>query len=328
VVFVPEAAGGGLTGSWQAQVEWEDQRLHEADAIAFWVPRDLATLPGFTTNVEWGRWEGSGKVVLGSPTGAPGTRYLRHYADRHGTPVAGSLPETVAAAVALIGGGARRAGVERRVPLTVWRTASFQRWYQAQRGAGNQLRDARVVWTLHTPATLHYWALHATVWVAAEDRVKDNEVVLSRPDTSVVVLYRRGATLDDTTVVLVREFRVAASTPDGYVHELPGGSGPGPPPAQAIAEVREETGLTLDADRLRYHGSRQLVATMSAHHAHLFSAELTRGELARARLAARGTFGEPGTTERTYVEVTTVGEIRGASTVDWSTLGMLLDILI
>jgi len=99
-----------------------------------------------------------------------------------------------------------------------------------------------------------------------------------------------------------------------------------------VAEVREETGLTLDADRLRYHGSRQLAATLSAHHAHLFSAELTRGELARARLAARRAdgglaLGEPGTSERTYVEVTTLGALRDASTVDWSTLGMLFDVL-
>ena len=73
-MFVPERPQGGMPPGWTAQVEWEDTCLHLSDVVAFWVPRDLATLPGFTTNVEWGRWESSGRVVLGAPDGAPGMR--------------------------------------------------------------------------------------------------------------------------------------------------------------------------------------------------------------------------------------------------------------
>ena len=102
VVFVPETGEGGMFGGWDAQVEWEDRFLNACDVIAFWVPRDLGTLPGFTTNVEWGRWEASGKVVLGAPPGAPKNRYLFHYARRHGAPTANTLRATMVAALDLL----------------------------------------------------------------------------------------------------------------------------------------------------------------------------------------------------------------------------------
>jgi hypothetical protein len=101
VVFVPETVEGGLSGGWTAQVEWEDRYLNACDVIAFWVPRDLRTLPGFTTNVEWGRWEASGKVVLGAPPDAPRNRYLFHYARLHGAPTADTLAATMIAALDL-----------------------------------------------------------------------------------------------------------------------------------------------------------------------------------------------------------------------------------
>jgi hypothetical protein len=102
VVFVPETREGGFDGSWDAQVEWEDTCLNACDVIAFWVPRDMRTLPGLTTNVEWGRWESSGKVVLGAPPDAPRMRYLFHYARRYGVPVADTLDGTMSAALDLL----------------------------------------------------------------------------------------------------------------------------------------------------------------------------------------------------------------------------------
>lgn len=102
VVFVPESPDGGFDGTWDAQVEWEDACLNASDVIAFWIPRDLRTLPGLTTNVEWGRWESSGKVVLGAPPDAPATRYLRHYAVKYGAPTADSLEGTMDAALDLL----------------------------------------------------------------------------------------------------------------------------------------------------------------------------------------------------------------------------------
>src|SRR5262249_44414302 len=98
-VFVAETAAGGPFGGLEGQVEGGEACLTACDVIAFWVPRDLRTLPGFTTNVEWGRWEASGKVVLGGPPGAPKNRYLFHYARKHGAPTADTLPATMVAAL-------------------------------------------------------------------------------------------------------------------------------------------------------------------------------------------------------------------------------------
>jgi 8-oxo-dGTP pyrophosphatase MutT (NUDIX family) len=326
VLFVPEARGGGLRGSWQDQVKWEDRYLNACDVIMFWVPRDMATLPGLTTNVEWGRWEASGKVVLGTPPAAPSTRYLRHYADQHRVPVADTLDATVDVALGAVGVGARREAGACEVPLLVWRTTAFQRWYDAQCAAGNLLTGARLLWTFRVGADLFYWALRVRVYVAAEDRVKDNEVVLSRPDVVTVALYRRGATVEETAVVLVREFRSPSSAADGYVRELPGGAVQAygaDPVRQAVAEVAEETGLVVDPQRLRAHGSRQVVATLSTHRAYLFSVELTAPELAWLSARPDAVHGVATDGELARVEVATYGQLLRGDRVDWATLGAL-----
>jgi len=88
-VFVPEEPGeGGFPEVYaEEQVRWEWDCLERADRIAFWVPRDLKTLPGFTTNVEFGLYCRSGKVLLGYPAGAPKMRYLHLLANACGVPV-------------------------------------------------------------------------------------------------------------------------------------------------------------------------------------------------------------------------------------------------
>jgi 8-oxo-dGTP pyrophosphatase MutT (NUDIX family) len=320
VVFVPEDPGGGMHGTWDDQVAWEDRGLCQADVIAFWVPRDLATLPGFTTNVEFGRWHDSGKVVLGAPPDAPGTRYLRRYAPG---PVSDTLPETIASALRHLGRPARRTAAERDIPLHLWHRPDFQAWYGALCAAGNELRAA---WP-GTASQQTVWTLPVRVWIRAEDRVKSNEVMVIRPDTVAVVLHRPAPALSDTEVVLVREYRSAARTRDGYQWELPGGSGPGTPPEQALAEVREETGLELAADRLRAHGSRQATGGLATHRVHLFSAELTGPELARMRAGAGTAYGLIEASERTFVEVVTYGQLHAADIVDWVTLGQVASVL-
>lgn len=330
VVFCPGRRGADEEEL--GALDWEEHALALADVVVVWLPCVREAASEFAIGTGLGAWHDSGRVVLGAPADMPYGDGLRHQADRRGVPVATTLAGTVAAALDEIGTGARRTGGEREVPLPIWRTESFQRWHTAQRAAGNALLGARVVWTFRVGpgrGAVFYWALRVRVRVTAEDRVKDNEVVLSRPDISVVALYRRGRTLDDTTVVLVREFRSPASTPDGSVHELPGGSGlePATPLAQAAGEVEEETGLSVDVGRIRAHGSRQLAATMSAHHAHLFSAEITDEELAMMRAEHGTPHGVAGDSERTWVEVATFREIRTGRLVDWATLGMLVEAL-
>lgn len=74
-LFIPERRT--WTGvSYMEQVEWERQGIDMCDLLFFWVPRDLETMPAFTTNVEFGRYVTSGKIIYGRPDEAPKNRYL------------------------------------------------------------------------------------------------------------------------------------------------------------------------------------------------------------------------------------------------------------
>ena len=77
VVFVPERE------SWDCyytdQIEWGHGGLDRAASngcIAAWVPRDLKTMPAFTTNIEFGIYVGCGRFAYGRPPEAPKCRYL------------------------------------------------------------------------------------------------------------------------------------------------------------------------------------------------------------------------------------------------------------
>jgi hypothetical protein len=110
-VIVPEPAPGSPSTSYDdEQVFWEWLALEHATAIAFWVPRDLKTLPGFTTNVEFGLYCRSGRALLGFPAGAPKTRYLHLLARSCGVPVVHDLGELLRLAVFRASGGKGGAG--------------------------------------------------------------------------------------------------------------------------------------------------------------------------------------------------------------------------
>ena len=58
------------------QVEWEYKGLSECSVIAFWIPRDMKTMPALTTNCEFGLWVTGGRSIYGRPDNAPNNRYL------------------------------------------------------------------------------------------------------------------------------------------------------------------------------------------------------------------------------------------------------------
>ena len=76
VVFVPEYSTWIPKENYEEQANWEREALTEATIILFWIPRSLPDMPGFSTNVEFGYWMHSKKVIYGRPDGAPKTRYL------------------------------------------------------------------------------------------------------------------------------------------------------------------------------------------------------------------------------------------------------------
>lgn len=58
------------------QINWEHQAMKLANRIIFWIPRS-ENMPGFTTNVEFGEYFSSGKIICGSPKEAIKNRYLQ-----------------------------------------------------------------------------------------------------------------------------------------------------------------------------------------------------------------------------------------------------------
>jgi hypothetical protein len=102
-VLVPERRDWTVQFDYLDQVEWEYNGLESCTVVAFWVPRDPSALPGFTTNVEFGRYVGSGRCVYGRPAGAPQTRYLDWlYRKLTGRQPTTTLPQTLASAVEAI----------------------------------------------------------------------------------------------------------------------------------------------------------------------------------------------------------------------------------
>ena len=99
-VYVPESRDWLPHSEYEGQIHWEWEALNISTVVAFWVPRDMATMPALTTNVEFGLLIQSGKLILGFPEDAPKMKYLARLAARHGAPVRHSLADTLESAVA------------------------------------------------------------------------------------------------------------------------------------------------------------------------------------------------------------------------------------
>ena len=78
IVYFPELEFDDRTYDYNNQVLWEREALYAASIIAFWIPRDIETMPAFTTNVEFGYWlaKNRDKVIYGRPKDAVKNKYL------------------------------------------------------------------------------------------------------------------------------------------------------------------------------------------------------------------------------------------------------------
>lgn len=339
VVFTPEPRDGKWTGDYDSQVEWESKHLELADIIIAWVPRKSPGMPAFTTNVEFGEWLRSGKLLYGRPPWAEKCRYLDSKYTEHGHGLPYATEEDIAqAALDRLGNGAFRGGGERSIPLHVWNTKMFQSWYKSQKAAGNRLDDAKVLWTftIKKVNVLFSYALWVKVWVEAEKRHKENEFLLSRNDISCILPFWRNpdsGDVLDSKIVLVKEFRSPVRNSDSMVYELPGGSTfKGVDNAKQVAsdELREETGLAIPSDRFFQVQSRQMVSTFATQTATLFAVELTDNEIAYAETLAQhhAAFGVSEDTEKTYVVVKTLRDAILTDVVDWAMIGMSINGLV
>ncbi|MBX9693883.1 MAG: PAS domain S-box protein, partial [Cyanobacteria bacterium] len=252
------------------------------------------------------------------------------FAEMQTIPTFDNLPALVSAAVGQLGVGAERTAGECQIPLHLWNASSFQSWYRAQTGAGMELHGAQVRWVFRIGAKRSlYWALKVDMYIPSENRHKTNEVVISRPDICLTVAWHRppGASEDETQFALIREYRSPSTSSDGFAWENPGGStfkNDRAPFEVAADELKEELSIEVDPARVRFHGARQIAATLSAHRAHVYSAELTADEMASLRdLEQQGThFGVDAESERTYPRVRSFKQLCNGNSVDWATIGI------
>jgi 8-oxo-dGTP pyrophosphatase MutT (NUDIX family) len=337
VVFVPEDKDGTWLHNYDDQIEWEEKCLNYADIIIFWIPRELELMPAFTTNDEWGYWKATDptKLVLGTPPNTPKIRYQQYYADKLHIPQAENLKDTCLTAVEKIGDttDCLRSEGERNVPLHIWRTQSFKTWYQYLLSAGNRLDHARVEWVLRAgqeKQIIFFWTMHVAVYITAEDRHKTNEVVIGRPDISTILLYERCDPVEESRIVVVKEFRSPVANDEGYVFELAGGSSwdtDTNPLQTAVEECAEEVGLSLAPDRFTQHETNQIAPTALSHQLHLFSAELSTEEMNTIAQNQDIPHGVTEDSERTWAHVYTYNELLNSNSIDWSTLGMISKVL-
>ena len=76
VVYVPEYSTWKPKEDYVDQAMWERVALTRATVILFWIPRKLPDMAAFTTNVEFGYWLHSGKVIYGRLDDASKIKYL------------------------------------------------------------------------------------------------------------------------------------------------------------------------------------------------------------------------------------------------------------
>lgn len=100
-VLVPESETWGRHDAYDQQVKWEWEALEQATVALFWVPRDLNSMPAFTTNVEFGLTVKNGRTLLGFPKDTPKMGYLKALADRYRVPVYDDLQHLLSAGVSM-----------------------------------------------------------------------------------------------------------------------------------------------------------------------------------------------------------------------------------
>lgn len=97
-VLLPEMRGVFTDDfEYSDQIDWEQEGFEIADKIIFWVPRDLKTMPAFTTNIEFGYWlaKNPSKIIMGYPKGTVKMDYIEYMCSKHRISPINSLGDTI-----------------------------------------------------------------------------------------------------------------------------------------------------------------------------------------------------------------------------------------
>jgi ADP-ribose pyrophosphatase YjhB (NUDIX family) len=343
VVFVPEDSPNDpdLTFpdydtdpvGYKEQIDWETTWLNAADCIIFWIPRQLPDFLGLTTNVEFGRFFKSGKVFVGAPKEAVKNEYLKVISEQNDLNWYDDLSTCIRGALDSINIGSVRTGTERYVPLQLWQHDTFKNWRDTL--TTNDL-DCSIDYTLldyvYIPKIskkLFFWLIQTDINIGAEQRHKTNEFVIGRTDLSTLVVRTTNPNFRDIRLVLIKEFRSPGRNKSGYVYEVPSGSvsiGEGDL-EHAAKELEEETGISFSTlDTAQFINSRQCAATFSAHNNRVYCITISDETMNKIQEETSGkSFGLESDTERTYVEIQTVGQILDNNLVDWTMLGIIFE---
>lgn len=294
-VFIPipeshfrEGSIAEETISYEDQIAWEMNALHRADIILFYVERTPDNL-GLTTNVEFGMFASSGRVIYSRPDNAMNIRYLDKCAERNNLTIYSEMEPAIECALSRIGEGAQREGLECIFPYLYWTAPQFQHWYISHINQKNEIRgfEVKSAVVLNNGLELFGYSAWVSIWISDEQRIKDCEWVFSRATTTYVVPYYVNHN-GTRSYVLVRDFRSTSVNGKGYVYEVPGGKHEEHLDAldNAAKELEEEIGLpaTSTRDRLVPLGCHQPYAVFSPAIVIAYCIELTANELKQLKL--------------------------------------------
>ena len=77
IVYIPEKQNKKVVEGDLDETNWEINAMTNAKKIVFWIPRKFPDMLGLTTNIEFGMWLSSSKILYGRPDDS----YMNEYLD-------------------------------------------------------------------------------------------------------------------------------------------------------------------------------------------------------------------------------------------------------
>lgn len=310
------------------EIEWDLKAFNRADVIFIYLDRQ-ADNQGLVTNVEFGRYFDSGRMVYCRPKSAVFVRYLDTLMMSKDREFYTEMEEGIEECLDRVKNVKTRFGNAVIVPSIIHDSPQFQAWYKHHREVGNALVgfEIKSIITYNNDRELFGFTARVSIYVESEDRYKSKEWIFSRVDASHVVLYYDDF-IKGRQYVLAKEFRSPTHNLEGFSYAFPGGSSTDPeitPLENAVKEVEEETGLTLPEERFVYLGTKQTFGIMLTMQMHAYAVRLNYKEFrVISERAEKATVFSASETERvTLVIASEKDVVSGKCPCDWTTLGLI-----